>query len=327
MIDAHPVLADDRALVVTDTQELPTARDAAHEPRRSVEQPARLPVGRRGQQDLRPARVGSSSVQRERRQQSPSCRSSAARSAPRRATGHRPRRRPRLRRASGAATAPARAARPPSGPPTGSGASCRTSAKCRASDRPRTPATPPGSPDRAELRRRRRLHAPPTAPGRDAAPPRRQPVDEQVVVAQHPHERVLDELAGRPCRQQRLAVRPPGLEDRVTAGNSLQVAALGLAKKSALTKPATRNFRALRLGGVVCAPCFRGGGAPLRCQATEGASSRGRVYVETRLPLLELRDLHSTSTSSRVRSAFGPCWRGAVVDGQVVVRPQTEHHG
>jgi integrase len=52
---------------------------------------------------------------------------------------------------------------------------------------------------------------------------RGQTVDEQIVVAQHLHQRVLDELAGAPGREQRRPVRLPGIPDRVTAGSSLRI--------------------------------------------------------------------------------------------------------
>jgi hypothetical protein len=72
---------------------------------------------------------------------------------------------------------------------------------------------------------------------------RRQPVDEQIVVAEHLHVRVLNQLPGRTGRQQRRTLGFPGVSDRVTAGNSLHIAPLGLRKKSALTKSTERNFR------------------------------------------------------------------------------------
>jgi hypothetical protein len=50
------------------------------------------------------------------------------------------------------------------------------------------------------------------------------------VVAEHLHQRMLDQLPRRPGCQQRLALRCPGGSDGVTAGNSLPVAALGLRK-------------------------------------------------------------------------------------------------
>jgi hypothetical protein len=51
------------------------------------------------------------------------------------------------------------------------------------------------------------------------------------MVSEHPQERMLDKLPRRTRRQQRLALRLPRLRDRVTAGNSLRVAALGLREK------------------------------------------------------------------------------------------------
>ena len=57
---------------------------------------------------------------------------------------------------------------------------------------------------------------------------RSQTVDEQIVVAQHLHPRVLDELAGAPGREQRRPVRLQGIPDRITAGNSLRIAVLGV---------------------------------------------------------------------------------------------------
>jgi hypothetical protein len=56
---------------------------------------------------------------------------------------------------------------------------------------------------------------------------------------------MLDELPGRSSGQERLAFSLPRGRDRVTAGNSLGIAALGLLEKSPLTKMAKRLLHAL----------------------------------------------------------------------------------
>jgi hypothetical protein len=59
------------------------------------------------------------------------------------------------------------------------------------------------------------------------------------MVAEHLEERVLDDLAGRAGGEKRLTIGLPGIVDRVSTGNGLQGAGLGVSpEKSALTKPA-----------------------------------------------------------------------------------------
>ena len=75
------VLADDRPLVVADAQPLRQLGVAANEAGGRVEQSARLPVGRRREQDLRPARRRRRARRARTRPASRSCRSCGRRSA------------------------------------------------------------------------------------------------------------------------------------------------------------------------------------------------------------------------------------------------------
>lgn len=57
-------------------------------------------------------------------------------------------------------------------------------------------------------------------------------IDENVVLAQHLHVRVLDELIGRPSREQRRTFDLPGVTNGVSSGNCLEVATFCVGEKS-----------------------------------------------------------------------------------------------
>jgi hypothetical protein len=61
--------------------------------------------------------------------------------------------------------------------------------------------------------------------------PGRQPIHEQIMVAEHLHQRVLDELARAPARQQRAPLILPGARDRLASGNRLLVTTLSVLQK------------------------------------------------------------------------------------------------
>jgi hypothetical protein len=59
----------------------------------------------------------------------------------------------------------------------------------------------------------------------------RQAVEQELMLAQHLDQRVLDQLPSRPGGQERRAFRLPGRLDRLPARYGLRIAALGVGKK------------------------------------------------------------------------------------------------
>ncbi len=62
------------------------------------------------------------------------------------------------------------------------------------------------------------------------SPPHRSPeaIDEKIVLAEHLHQRVFDELPGGAGREQGFSLLPPGVAYRVAPAHRLDVAGLGV---------------------------------------------------------------------------------------------------
>ena len=128
-----------------------------------------------------------------------------------------------------------------------------------------------------------------------------EPVDEQVVIAEHLHVRVLDQLAGRSAREQRRVFGLPGIPDRVTAGNGLAVAIFGLGKKS----PRTKN-QPTKLSKVVLARGFQTSCATVPTRPLPPLDEL-QLRQSTRTLLATLRPPFDNGTMrSAVRSSVDP---------------------
>jgi hypothetical protein len=103
---------------------------------------------------------------------------------------------------------------------------------------------------------------------------------------------VLDELPRRSGREEWLLERDPRVPDRVTAGNGLAVAMLGLGKKSALTEISGAKLSRSEVAGSVersarsrCHP------RPLPLHRGDGCKSDGRrAYSPARLGAVDSRN-------------------------------------
>jgi hypothetical protein len=124
----------------------------------------------------------------------------------------------------------------PEVPPAGLGRARRSSRRGSETSLLAAARLPTRHSDRPQLRRRRRpdrrfqhrrrLWAPMPLSHRLG-----QPIDEQVVIAQHPDQWVLDKLPRRPGREQRRALRLPRPDDRVTTSDRLLVTAVSVSEK------------------------------------------------------------------------------------------------
>lgn len=91
---------------------------------------------------------------------------------------------------------------------------------------------------------------------------RAQTIDEDVVLPEHLHQRMLDELPGRARREQRFALLPPGVSYGISATSGLEVALLGVSQKIGAhkitgAKPSdaeVAGLRALRVARVTTPP-------------------------------------------------------------------------
>lgn len=78
---------------------------------------------------------------------------------------------------------------------------------------------------------------------------RPQPVDEQIVLAEHLHVRMLDELPGRAGREQGFALLEPRISDRVPAGDGFEVARFGVEGKIAVHEISSAKLSDFEVAG------------------------------------------------------------------------------
>jgi hypothetical protein len=100
------------------------------------------------------------------------------------------------------------------------------------------------------------------------------------MVAEHLQVGVLDELAGRSTRKQRLTVRLPGVSDRVSAGSGLEVTTFSVSKKiGAHEISGAKLSRAVVAGSVAESGRSRCLPTPYPCTAPRIAGPVGRAHV------------------------------------------------